>query len=211
MIPDELPYITDKNKYFQIEYSLGTNKYTVHFLDKIIENADYAYFKHSTSKHVIIRNNGKYTLCDIYGIPEKHAQDVDCIRYFNDDFYRVNKGKKYYTRYGKIKRGVALVTTLAIIGCLVKCRNDNIRTQAALDKMPATYLHLNKNQAFFDTDGDKTTAEMSAIMKNASIAKNATTEDNTSIQAGETHLISEWKGKGFYSFRHVKQNNQKIR
>ncbi len=211
MTSDEIPYIIDKNKYFQIEYSPETNKYTVHFLDKIIEDADYAYFKHSTSKHVIIRKNGKYTLCDIYGIPEKHAQNVDCIRYFNDDFYRVNKGKKHYTRQGQTKRGITLLTTLAIIGCLVKCRNDNIQTQEVLDKMPATYLHLDKNQAFFDTDGDKTTAEMSAITKNASIHKNATTKNNTSIQAGETHLISEWKEKGFYTFRHIKQNNQKMR
>lgn len=205
-----------KNEFFKTVYDEDTDVYTVYFKKnpkKVLTNVDNAYM--DTAKHIKIEKDGKWTLYDLYGNPEKHAQNVDSVSYSNDNFYKTSKGT-YYTRQGQIRTaaiytGVTLagfIAALAILGDLTKCANDDIQEREALEKTPATYLGGGE-LSFFDTDGNKKTTEVVAYQ--SSDTENVVKRFDANIQPGETRLISEWRDLGFFQFERVKQDKQNTR
>ncbi len=199
-----------ENKFFKIVYDKDTQKYTVYFKknpNMVLTDVDNVYTHQEVSKHIDIEKDGKRTLYDSNGKPEKHAKDVDWVHCHDDNFYTIGK-RKYYTRQGKMRNvamyTVASLTGLAILGGLTKC----VRNQIALSKTPATYLNTQHGVVLFDTDGNKKTAEVVARIPES--AKDIAQIYNE-VQPGETRLISEWQKMGFRSFECVKQDNQNAR
>lgn len=202
-------YVIDETTYFTILHHSKTKKYSVYTAEKkIIEDADRADTSLLHPKHVKVKKNGKWTLYDAQGNPEKYAQNVDDLVCTDDNYYYANH-KKHYTQQAKIKYSTILISTLAILGVVAKCCNDVIQSEKKLNNTPATYLNTKNRVAFFDTDGDKTTIEVIANEPSSGI--DMAKMFNAKIQPGQTRLISEWKEKGFFNFSRVKKDNQKTR
>ena len=160
------------------------------------------------------------------GIVMPHAERVSRITDITPDSYTVwdsdLKSHEYTTPRGKLKiagqitKGVAIVTGLAVLGCLITAKSkqyiENTNRLAEEEKamlpMPVKFIKVDKSQnAYFDTDGDISTAEIKATVPYSKYESGAELM-NFNLQAqGKTLTVAEWKNIGMRDFRKLNHEN----
>ncbi len=183
--------------------------------DNVIANDIYE-FK-MIDKYVLVRHRDwRQSLYTREGIVMPHAERVYRIMDITSDSYTVwdsdLKSHEYITPRGKLKTA-GKITGLAVLGGLIACgikaciENENrlAEEEKAMLPMPAKFIKVDEwRNAYFDTDGDISTAEIKA--KAARLRSEFLMNFNLQAQ-GKTLTVAEWKNIGMRDFRKLNHEN----
>lgn len=183
--------------------------------DNVIANDIYE-FK-MIDKYIWVRHlDSSRSLYTHEGIVMPHAERVSRITDITPDSYTVwdsnLNSHKYTTLRTKLKTA-GKITGLAVLGGLIACgikaciENENrlAEEEKAMLPMPAKFIKVEVGgTAYFDTDGDISTAEIKA--KAARLRSEFLMNFNLQAQ-GKTLTVAEWKNIGMRDFRKLNHEN----